>query len=181
MALSEKSFFAKVANIFLSAEFLRFAIVGGVGFCVDFGSYLVMTRFLGLRAVYCYGISQQSYLTNLTQNASESCSISHFPIIIATMVSVLLAIFTNFLLNRFWTFRKTAASGNIAKQSMGYFGLNFFTYILNQLLVGFFVSDFGLLRVFPNYVDVSAKILAVGIVLFFNFFGSKFLVFKKEA
>jgi putative flippase GtrA len=181
MASSEKPFFTKMLGIFFSAEFLRFAIVGGVGFCVDFGSYLVMTRFIGLRSVFCYGTGHQSYFTTLAQNASESCSISHFPIIIATMISVLLAIFSNFLLNKFWTFRKTATGGNIAKQGIGYFGLNFFTYILNQLLVGFFVSDFGLLRIFPNYVDVSAKVLAVAIVLFFNFFGSKFLVFKKEA
>jgi len=181
MVSSKKSLFTKIVNIFLSAEFLRFAIVGGIGFSVDFGSYLIMTRFLGLRAVYCYSTSHQSYFTTLTQNASESCSLSHFPIIIATMISVLLAVFSNFLFNRFWTFKKIATGGNIAKQGLGYFGLNFFTYILNQLLVGFFVSDFGLLRIFPNYVDVSAKILAVAIVLFFNFFGSKFLVFKKEA
>jgi len=180
MALSEKSFFAKILGVFLSAEFFRFAIVGGIGFSVDFGSYLIMTRFLGLRAVYCFGMGNQSYFANLAQNASESCSVSHFPIIIATMISVLLAIFTNFLFNRFWTFKKTATGGNIAKQGLGYFGLNFFTYILNQLLVGFFVSNLGLLRIFPNYVDISAKVLAVAIVLFFNFFGSKFLVFKKE-
>ncbi|MDO8512250.1 MAG: GtrA family protein [bacterium] len=171
---------SNLLKIFLSGEFIRFAVVGGIGFCVDFGSYLVMTRILGLRSVFCYGLGeQQSYWTALTQNASETCSVSHFPIILATMISVLLAILSNFLFNKFWTFRKTAGTGDVAKQGLSYFGLNFVTYIMNQLLVGFFVSDFGLLRVFPNYVDVSAKVLAVGIVLFFNFFGSKFLVFRR--
>ena len=167
-------------KILLSGEFIRFAVVGGIGFCVDFGSYLVMTRLMGLRSVFCFGQGgESSYWTTLTQNASETCTVSHFPIIIATMISVLLAIMSNFLLNKFWTFRKTAGTGDVAKQGISYFGLNFVTYIMNQLLVGFFVSDFGLLRIFPNYVDVSAKVLAVGIVLFFNFFGSKFLVFRK--
>jgi|GEM_PF-1451208 len=172
---------SKLVNLFLSGEFIRFAIVGGIGFCVDFGSYIVMTRLLGLRSVFCYSSGANlSYWTTLTQNASETCNVSHFPIIIATMISVFLAILSNFLFNKFWTFRKTAGTGDVAKQGLSYFGLNFFTYILNQLLVGFFVSDFGLLRIFPNYVDVSAKVLAVAIVLFFNFFGSKFLVFKRK-
>jgi len=105
MASSDKSFFTKVLNIFLSAEFLRFAVVGGIGFCVDFGSYLIMTRFLGLRSVYCYA-NGQSYFTTLAQNASESCSVSHFPIIIATMISVLLAIFPIFYLIDFGHLRK---------------------------------------------------------------------------
>lgn len=173
---------SNLVKIFLSGEFIRFAVVGGIGFCVDFGSYLVMTRFLGLRSVFCYGLgTEPSYWTALTQNASESCSVSHFPIIMATMISVFLAILSNFLFNKFWTFRKIAGTGDVAKQGASYFGLNFVTYIMNQLLVGFFVSDFGLLRVFPNYVDVLAKVLAVAIVLFFNFFGSKFLVFKRRA
>jgi len=171
---------SNLVKIFLSGEFIRFAVVGGIGFCVDFGSYMIMTRMLGLRSVFCYGQgTEASYWTMLTQNASESCTASHFPIIIATMISVLLAILSNFLFNKFWTFRKSAGTGHVAKQGLSYFGLNFFTYTMNQLLVGFFISDFGLLRIFPNYVDVSAKILAVGIVLFFNFFGSKFLVFRK--
>lgn len=174
----------KLSNLvkaLLSGEFLRFAVVGGIGFCVDFGSYLVMTRLLGLRSVFCFGQgSVSSYWTTLAQNASESCGVSHFPIIIATMISVLLAIFSNFLFNKFWTFRKSAGTGDVAKQGFSYFGLNFFTYILNQLIVGFLVSDFGLLQIFPNYVDVLAKIIAVAIVLFFNFFGSKFFVFKRQ-
>lgn len=171
---------SKLINVLLSGEFFRFAVVGGIGFCVDFGSYLVMTRFLGLRNVFCFGVGgEQTYWTTLTQNASESCSSSHFPIIMATMISVFLAILSNFLFNKFWTFRKSAGTGDVAKQGASYFGLNFVTYIMNQLLVGFFVANLGLLQVFPNYVDVMAKVIAVAIVLFFNFFGSKFLVFRK--
>lgn len=177
----KKMTLSKIFQLFLKAEFFRFAIVGAIGFCVDFGTYMIMTRFLGLRSVFCYGTSgSSSYWTVLTQNASESCSVSHFPIIIATMISVFLAILSNFLFNKYWTFRKVAAGGNVAKQGVGYFALNLVTYTMNQLLVGFFVSDFALLRIFPNYVDVSAKILAVAIILFFNFFGSKFLVFRRE-
>lgn len=172
---------SKIIKIFLSAEFIRFAIVGAIGFCVDFGSYIVMTRFMGLRAVFCYGLEgQKSYAAMLTQNASESCGTAHFPIIIATTISVLLAILSNFIFNKYWTFRRVASGGSVTKQGLSYFGLNFFTYIMNQFLVGLFVAELGLLRIFPNYVDVSAKILAVGIVLFINFFGAKLLVFKRK-
>jgi len=169
-------------NIFLSGEFLKFGVVGGIGFCVDFGSYFIMTRFLGFSSVYCLGLrGQSSYFGSLAQNASESCSAGHFPLIGATMVSVFLAILSNFFFNKFWTFRKSAGQGDVAKQGISYFGLNIFTYVLNQILVGFFIAELGVLAIFPNYVDILAKMLAVAIVLFFNFFGSKFLIFRKKA
>lgn len=168
-------------KIFLSGEFIRFGMVGVVGFTVDFGSYFIMTRFLNLRKVFCYGAGgENSYWGTLAANASESCSEGHFPLITATLISVFLAILSNFFLNKFWTFRRTAQTGSAARQAMGYFSLNLTTYALNQILVGYFVANLGVLLVFPRMVDISAKVLAVCIILFINFFGSKFLVFRRK-
>jgi len=158
-------------------QFLKFGVVGGIGFVVDMGTYFVMTRFLGVTTVFCLG--KNAYVANLASEPSQSCSYSHAPLILATMFSVFLAIISNFILNKSWTFKGTG--GNVTTQGASYFALNIFTWFLNQVLVAFFVTHLIYIeRHFPHYIDIIAKILAVAIILFFNFFGSKFLVFKKK-
>ena len=53
------------------------------------------------------------------------------------------------------------------------------TYILNQLLTSFFVFYTPLEKIFGQNEDFVAKVLAIGIILFINFLGGKFIVFKK--
>lgn len=139
-------------------QFLKFGVTGTIGAVVDFGSYNIMTRGFDWTDVYLiYG----------------------YEIIAANLISVLLAISTMFLINKYWTFRNTDKA--VVKQGVGYFGLNIITFVLNQILTSFFTFRVPIIAlVFGGMKDNAAKALAIGIILFLNFFGSKFLVFRKK-
>ena len=140
-------------------QFVKFGVTGTVGAIVDFGSYNFLKRGLGWDTVLePFG----------------------YQLIAANLVSVFLAISCNFLLNKYWTFKNPA--GGVLKQWTGYFTLNTFTFILNQILTGFFAFRVPLIeQLFGNQKDNIAKALAIGFILFINFLGSKFLVFRKKS
>ncbi len=138
-------------------QFVKFGITGTVGAIVDFGSYNLLTRGLDWTTIY---------------------DIAGTKIIAANLVSVLLAIFSNFVLNKYWTFKDR--SQNVAAQGTGYFILNIFTFILNQLLTSFFIFHVPFFDVFRAQQDNAAKVASIGIILFVNFFGSKFIVFRNR-
>ncbi|MEK7556960.1 MAG: GtrA family protein [Patescibacteria group bacterium] len=139
-------------------QFLKFAVVGSVGAIVDFGSYNIMTRLFDWNTIYhVFGLQ----------------------IIAANLVSVFVAIMCNFLLNKYWTFRNPSKS--VLQQGAGYFTLNFITFVLNQILTSFFAFQVPIVgAVFGNQRDNAAKVISVGFILFINFFGSKFIIFRKK-
>lgn len=141
-------------------QFLKFGITGTIGAVVDFGTFAILTRLLGWTTTYV---------------------VLGTEIIAANNVSVLLAVCSNFLINRAWTFQDT--EGNAAKQGMGYFILNAFTWVLNQILVALFFKWQLLIDLFGDNRDLVAKVCAIVFILFINFFGSKLFIFKhaKEA
>ena len=139
-------------------QFVKFGVTGVIGAIVDFGTYNFLTRGIGFVAAY----------TVLGQH-----------IMVANNISVFFAIISNFLFNKYWTFRDT--SKQVGKQWVGYFGLNFVTWILNQFLVSYFAFQvLSIEATFGSQKDNVAKVLAIGIILFLNFAGSKFLVFNKQ-
>lgn len=161
------------------AQFIRFGVVGSVGAIVDFGSYGIMTRLLGWDTVYCLGIFGASHTTTLVE--LTQCTTPNYPLVAANMVSVFLAITSNFILNKFWTFRDVRTS-TMAAQGISYFVMSVIAWALNQILTGVFASRLTILAtLFGSYVDITAKILAVLIVLFFNFGVSKFVIFRQQA
>ena len=140
----------------LAKQFVKFAITGAIGAVVDFSTFGFLTRIAGWHTTY---------------------TILGTEIIAANNVSVFLAICSNFIINRYWTFKDTG--GNAAKQGAGYFTLNLFTWALNQILVSLLVFHVALLnQLFGSERDLVAKALAIGIILFVNFFGSKLFIFK---
>lgn len=158
-------------------EFVKFGIVGTFGFVVDFGTYVLLTRLFGWDTVFCLGLdgTQQSIdLANI-----RSCAAPHYPIVAANMTSVLLAVTSNFLLNKFWTFRDSR-TGAVAAQGAAYLTMSVITWAVNQVLTGVFASRVVLLHeLFGGFADIAAKILAITFVLFLNFGGSKFLIFRR--
>ncbi|MEX1997528.1 MAG: GtrA family protein [Candidatus Andersenbacteria bacterium] len=139
-------------------QFIKFGITGTVGAVVDFSTYNFLTRLLDWQTIY---------------------TILGAKIIAANLVSVFLAISSNFILNKYWTFRDR--SQNVAQQGASYFTLNFITFVLNQLLTSYFVFQAPLLNVFGSQKDNAAKALAIGIILFINFLGSKFFIFRRKS
>ena len=138
-------------------QFLKFGITGTVGALVDFGTYAFLTRVIGWTTLYTVGGYEISAANN---------------------VSVFLAIVSNFIINRLWTFRGTG--GSVTSQGAGYLTLNIITWALNQFLMSFFA--FRVLffdTFFGEQKDFVAKAAAIVIIMFVNFLGSKFLIFRK--
>ncbi|MBI3256075.1 MAG: GtrA family protein [Candidatus Andersenbacteria bacterium] len=142
----------------VAKQFIKFGVTGVVGAIIDFGTYAILTRGVGWTSLYV---------------------IAGYEISAANNVSVLVAIMSNFLLNKYWTFRYR--EGSAAKQWLGYFGLNVVTWALNQLLMSYFAFRVPLFnQLFGDNKDFAAKVAAICFILFVNFAGSKFLVFKSR-
>ena len=89
----------------------------------------------------------------------------------------------SFFLNKKWTFQKTSEDKQLVKrQYLLFFGITLVGLILNNTIVYFLTTilgpQFGLNR--PFWLNFS-KAMAVGVVLFWNFFNYKYLVFRPKA
>lgn len=138
-------------------QFIKFAITGTIGAVVDFGTYGIITRGIGWDFLY----------TVFGRTIST-----------ANNISVFLAIISNFIINKYWTFRYR--EGNVLGQGVSYFVFNFFTWMINQLLVSYFAFDLIVFnQVFGENKDLAAKVAAIGFIMILNFLGTKLLVFRK--
>ncbi len=138
---------------------MKFAVTGTIGACVDFGLYNLLKRGLGWNPTFvAFGLTLSG----------------------ANMISVFLAIVSNYTINRLWTFRDR--QGDVFKQGIQYFGLNIITWALNQLVMAFLAFDVPLMgTVFSSQKDNAAKALAIGIILMVNFAGSRLFIFNKKS
>lgn len=140
----------------VAKQFIKFAITGTIGAVVDFGTFGILTRVF-------------RWTTTYTIWGTE--------IIAANNISVLFAVCSNFIINRYWTFQ--GAGGNATKQGAGYLLLNTFTWAVNQVLVSLFAFHTPFFaQTFGDNRDFAAKVAAIIITLFINFFGSKLLIFR---
>jgi len=139
-------------------QFVKFGLTGTVGALVDFSTYNILTRVIGWDDIYL---------------------VFGYEVIAANLVSVFLAISSNFALNKYWTFRDTNEA--VVRQWGSYFSLNFVTFVLNQILTSFFAFRVPFVELlFGGQKDNAAKALAIGMILFINFLGSKFLIFRSS-
>lgn len=138
-----------------------------------------MTRLLDFETVFCVHLrGGESTLTTLSE--VSACRGDLYPIIPANLISVFLAVISNFFLNKFWTFGDKRKSV-MAAQGFGYFVMSVIAWALNQFFTGYFVSRLLFLEnIIPGHSDNAAKALAIAAVLLFNFFGSKFIIFRKR-
>ena len=90
----------------------------------------------------------------------------------ATSVSVFLAIINNFLLNKHWTFNK-GESGKAKEESIKFFIVSIANYFLNIGITYFIVEFTSAESIFGSGEDFFAKVVAIAIVLFSNYFGNK--------
>lgn len=97
--------------------------------------------------------------------------------ITATCISVFLAIINNFFLNKYWTFKK-GQSGDTKKEYLKFFIVSVVNYFLNIGITWYIVEKTLSESLFGSYEDFFAKVVAIGIVLFSNYFGNKYWTFK---
>jgi putative flippase GtrA len=97
------------------------------------------------------------------------------PTIAANTSSYLAGVINNFLLNRFWTFPE-ARSRDWKKQFLLFLAVNAMGLMLSNLLIGSFEPVFTVW--FGRWDVIPAKIVATGIVFFWNYFANRFWTFR---
>ncbi|MFA4930451.1 MAG: GtrA family protein [Patescibacteria group bacterium] len=97
--------------------------------------------------------------------------------IYATCISVFIAIVNNFIWNKYWTFEK-GQSGKTTKESYRFFLVSIVNYFLNIGITYAVVTYTHAEVLFHSSEDYFAKAIAIGIVLFSNYFGNKYWTFK---
>jgi len=97
----------------------------------------------------------------------------------ATAISVFLAIINNFILNKYWTF-KQGNSSNLKQESVKFFVVSVINYFLNLLITYIVIEHTHSELLFGAQEDFFAKAVAIGIVLFSNYFANKYWTFRKN-
>lgn len=88
----------------------------------------------------------------------------------STLISQAVAIVYNFTLNRNWSFR---SNGHKKKQFAKYMTLQVWNYLFATTALWFFVSQYAI-------DPLIAKVMAIGIVVSWNFILYKFVIYKNE-
>jgi putative flippase GtrA len=123
-------------------QLVRFAVVGGAGFVINLAVYTL--------CVHSLGIDYHA----------------------AAVISWLVAVANNFVLNRHWTF--DAGEGRAHFQAMRFLIVSLVALAVSQLLLTAFVEGAGISK-------VAAQALAVAASMPLNFLGNKLWSFRSEA
>lgn len=136
----------------LTKQFARFFVVGFSAFLID----------AGLLSFQVFVLEFNPFIEFRLLGLLVSISI-------ANAFSVLVALFVSFWLQRMWTFKST--NNNIAREGGRFAAVTASTYILNNLVYGFFVVSIGL-------HELVAKVLVTGLQMVWSFTLYKLVVFK---
>lgn len=120
-------------------QLIRFGIVGGTGFVVNLGVYALCVHAMGV------------------------------PYQIAAVLSWLIAVLNNFVLNRHWTF--DASEGQIHFQAIRFFVVSLAAFLVGLLLLTLLVESGGMAK-------VPAQAVAVAASMPLNFLGNKLWSFR---
>ena len=119
-------------------QFIKFCVVGGTGVVVDFG---------------------------ITFLFKEKLKLNKY---IANSLGFMAAASTNYLLNRWWTFR--SHDPEVAQQYVQFVGISAIGLILNNSII-YLLNDKALLNFY------LAKLIAIGVVTLWNFFMNYYFTF----
>jgi putative flippase GtrA len=95
--------------------------------------------------------------------------IVHINYLVASITSYILGIVISYFGNKYWTFRIIKSVWHL--EFIKYTVLNIIGLLINTLIMLLLVENFDL-------NPLIAQIYAMSVVLFYNFFGSKFWVFR---
>lgn len=151
-------------------RFIKFFIVGAIGFVVDFGSLNLLQ------------------LTILRPREDTA-----LPVMLATTIAFTAAITSNFIWNRYWTY-PDSRSRPVAQQLVQFFIVNIAGWVfrlgivlglyrpLGQLAAGAVSLFSSNIQLIPETVDQLgtnlAQAIAVFIVMFWNFFANRYWTYN---
>ena len=136
-----------------SKQFSRFVVVGFINTAINF-----------------FVLNVLSFLTGIEKGAGAS---------LLSGISFLIANLNSYILNKKWTFKEHSAK-NVARQFTKFFSVSLGGMAINIVIVGVLTTYIQP----PFEIDGKiwlniSKAAAVGISMFWNFSGYKFMVFKK--
>jgi dolichol-phosphate mannosyltransferase len=148
-------------------QFLKFCAVGGFGVLVD----------LGIFSLIYWG-----YFIDWGQSTGT---------LVAQTISFSAAVTSNYIFNRIWTFQeKEKGKIKITKQYLLFFAVSFSAWIIRTLIIYFMLNHENIWRFYSMpiitwfisimTIERFALLIAIIIVTFWNFFGSKYLVFSRK-
>lgn len=141
-----------ITNTKERSRFLRFAVVGIIGAIIDFGVFNICTNLLGIRALY------------------------------ASVISFVLAVCSNFVWNRFWTY-PDSRSKHVVHQLVQFLVISLVGLLirtptfafLEKVLIKELELISGQLPFTPVFVGHNlALAIVIILVMFWNFFANRF-------
>ncbi|HEX6383538.1 MAG TPA: GtrA family protein [Anaerolineae bacterium] len=157
-------------------RFFKFAVVGAIGFVVDFGIFNLLLDPLDL--VLSAGADVHNMLVMMGLAPEQVIKLSST---LAGVISFIAAIISNFLWNRYWTY-PDSRSRSLRRQFAMFVVVSIAGILIRAPVIHFthqpftrLVSKVGTLAVFAKRIgDNMALILAVIIVMFWNFFVNRY-------
>jgi len=98
--------------------------------------------------------------------------IGHVAYLLSSILAYLVGIIISYIGNKYWTFRASRTA--VREEFIKFFILNLIGLAINTAIMACLVEIFKL-------NPLIAQILAMSVVIFYNFSGSKFWVFKETA
>lgn len=156
-------------------QFLKFCMIGGLSTLIDIGlHYLLMFKVPMGDTTLAYTVGEWVLSITSTGVGTEKdiLEAAFAPLKIPV---VLLAIFNSYYWNRRWTFRVDKEVGH------GSMIAKFYTVALIGMVinVGISTSVYRLLALSPEADFAGASLVAIVVVVFWNFFGQKLWTFRK--
>ena len=140
-------------------EIIKYGIVGVVGLVIELSIFYILTK----KLVVHYPISEQISLLLGVRTSVINVDISH-------IISSIVAIINNFILNSYFTFKVT---NNKLKRFVSFASIAAVGLVFSTTLITIFVGQLGL-------DEMVAKLLSVFIVAMIQFTVNKFFTFKNK-
>ncbi len=174
------TYFADVSSRFgvkpkEAERFIKFIVVGGIGFMVDFGIFNLLlnpANSLVLPGTWLYAL--------LSGFGFSNYFITHLGPTLASAISFVAAVFSNFLWNRYWTYPDSRSRSRRRQFTM--FFIVSAVGVLIRIPIVFFmtpvframVSNVEALQAYTTRLaDNLSLAVAVLVVLFWNFFANR--------
>ncbi len=161
-------------------RFLKFAVVGAIGFVVDFGIFnLLVGPFRSLLAV---GEPLNDFFVNLGLSPVQAVTLAPT---FAGAISFIAAIISNFLWNRYWTYPDSRSKSR-RRQFMMFFLVSLAGILIRLPIITFLhgplTSLFAVVPVLAPFAvllgDNAALAISVVVVMFWNFFANRYWTYN---
>jgi putative flippase GtrA len=148
-------------------QFMRFCVVGGSGVIVNLAVFTLTLLVWLLVGGHIHGGDLSGTVRELVTRR-DTAGVTHFAVYVANGLGFVVSVFTNYYLNRRWTFRSTkGVAGELPK----FFTVSVIAYV-GQLTI------FWLLHTRVGAAPIPSQLVAIVFVMPINFIANKLWSFR---